>query len=227
MITLETLLLTQTKFAGTYAIDIELESWLIQILRDEDIGHAGSAAKFASEVESELVAGRDVGAGDLYVNGGSEPHVQGRFHEAARTEVGRELRQFLLHCLLHARHVLVAAGAVAGLEGDLHVRGVHGRIAGVDGRKAGVHADVRNDHAEILLGHGAADEGLQLYDVVLGLFQASAGGLLTRMTNWPASVEGKKARPRRGASSRLAAKIPANSARVEAGRATARLTDRS
>jgi hypothetical protein len=97
--------------------------------------------------------------------GRRQTHVQHGVHQAARLEVGGQLRQFVLDLLLDAAHVIVAAGLVIFLEADLHERGVHGGVAGVDGGEVGCGSDIGDDHAEVFRRDHLADQVLHFGDL--------------------------------------------------------------
>ena len=108
---------------------------------------------------------------------------------------------------LHARHVFVAAGLVVFLQADLHEGRVLRGVGGIDGGEIGRGADVGNDHAEIVRRNHLPHQALDFGDFVFGDGEcACRSGALRLITNWPASVRGKKESPSRGKSARLAPK---------------------
>ena len=47
--------LAQAELARAHAVDVQLQSGIIEILRDEDVGHAADFADLAREIESQFV----------------------------------------------------------------------------------------------------------------------------------------------------------------------------
>ena len=161
------LALVQSHFAGAHAIHIELQGGVVDILRDENVGDAGNRTDLAGELERQVVRPSHVAARNLNVDRRRHAHVQYRVHQAARLEIGRQLREVLLHLLLDAAHIFVAADLVVLLEADLHERRVHGGVGGVDGGEVGRGADIGDDHAQIFGRNHLPDQVLHLGDFVL------------------------------------------------------------
>ena len=126
-----------------------MQSRVIQILWDEDVGDVGDFANPAGQFYRRRVVGAQVGAGHLDVDGRRQAEVQHGVHQAAGLKVRAELRQLRSHSLLHARHVFIAAHLVVLLQADLNERGVLRGVGGVNGREIRRAADVGNDHAQV------------------------------------------------------------------------------
>ncbi len=103
------LFLVQPKLAGPYAVDIELERRVVDVLRDEHVTHIGQAVCPARQLGGDAVGRLEAVAAHLDVQGSRQPQVQNRIDEAAGLEIGRQLRQLLGQPPPHALHVLKAA----------------------------------------------------------------------------------------------------------------------
>ena len=70
---LDDFLFAQSQFAGARAIDVELQRGIVEILRNVDIGDAVDLPDLTGKVERGLVAGLQIRAAHLHVDGRGSP----------------------------------------------------------------------------------------------------------------------------------------------------------
>ena len=98
-----------------------------------------------------------------------------------------------------ALHVFVAADLVFRLQAHLDESCVLRGVVRIDRREVGRGSDIRHDHLADLRRNGAAgSDASTLAHVLIGQFNRVPEGAFMLMTNWPASVRGKKASPIKG-----------------------------
>ena len=156
--------LVQAQFAGSHAVHVELQSRVVDILRDEHVRDPGNGFDLRGKLQRRLIGVLLVAARHLDIDGRRQAQIQDRIHQSSRLEVCAQLRQFELHGLLYLGHIFIAAGLVVVLQAHLHEGRVHGGIGGVDGRKTGARADIGNDRRQVFGWHDAPDESLDLGD---------------------------------------------------------------
>ncbi len=169
-------LLSQAQFAGARAIDRELQRGVVEILRNEDVLHAGRQADLGRQFLRQSVAGGQTRSADLHVDGRGQTEVEHRIGETARLKIRTQLRKLPPDAAAHAVHVLIAAHLVMFGQADLDKGRVRRGVAGVNRRETGGDSDVGEDHVEVPRRNHFADEIFDFVDLQLRHFQARAGG---------------------------------------------------
>ena len=112
--------------AGLFAVDVERNAGIIQILRNVDAGHAGHGLDLRGQLlrparrrlayPCELI---------LNVDGSGQALIDDAVHQAAGLVVSRQFRHLAGERVLHAAHVFIAADAVIFIQAGLHKGRVH------------------------------------------------------------------------------------------------------
>ena len=158
-----------------FAVDVELNAGIVEVLRNEHVAHATEPAHLASDLGRSLVGLFLIVAADLDVDGSRQSEIDDRIHQSSRLKVGRKFRQIISQFCPHPAHVFITADRVLFLEADLHERRVLSGIAGVDRREIRRDADVGNDHVQISRRNHLTNVGFHVLDVLVGQFQTRAG----------------------------------------------------
>src|SRR5207245_7016443 len=72
------LALIETHLAGARAVDVELQRGVVDILRNEDVGHAWDAPNARGKLQGGGIGSFHVGTGHLHVDGRRKSQVQDR-----------------------------------------------------------------------------------------------------------------------------------------------------
>ena len=88
-------LLREAEFGGAGAVDVKLQSRVVDILRHVDVADAGNPANLAGQVGGERISGFEIRSGDLHVDGRRHAEAEHGVHQSAGLEVSRYLRHLL------------------------------------------------------------------------------------------------------------------------------------
>ena len=161
--------------ASHFAVDIELNARIVEVLRNQYVAHATELAHLRGDFGRGLVSLFLIVPADLDVNRSGQSEIDNRIHQAPGLKIVRKFRQIIRQFRSHAAHVLIAAHGVIFFEAHLNERRVLAGIAGVDRRKIRSDPDVRNDHVQVFWRNHLANVGFNTLDVLVGQFQACTG----------------------------------------------------
>jgi hypothetical protein len=193
------------------AVDIDAQRRIVEILGHEHVGDRRRQPEFARDILRDFIVRIEIGPGDLYVNRSRRTHAEDCIHQTSGGEEGSQLRHLPGHALLDPANVFITADAMFGLQADLNEPGVHGRVRRVYRREAIVDADIIHNGAQIVRPGNLLDQSFEIRDFALSVTVSLVPeGALKVITNCPASVRGKYAKPSWLYRSKLAAKTRKN-----------------
>src|SRR5271154_7016220 len=164
----------KSRHAGSFAIDIEFESRIVEILRNQNAADAAQLAHLRGNIARQVVTALQIVGAHLNIDRRGQALIHHRIHQAAGGEIGRDLRQIVGELAAHALHVGVGTQLVIFLQTDLHEGRIHSRVAGINRRKIWSDSDIREDHSAVVLGHYFLDVLLDARQILVGQFNARA-----------------------------------------------------
>src|SRR5207342_1795721 len=99
------LFLGKAKQSGFFAVDIQFQRGVIDVLRNKDVTDGFEFANWLGDFCGDPKNFVEIVSADLNVDGGGQSEINHRIHEAARLKVGTELRQLLAELLPDTPHV--------------------------------------------------------------------------------------------------------------------------
>src|SRR6266704_3799831 len=105
--------LIETQLAGMSAIDVELKSRIVEILRREYVTHSRQAPDLAGESLSDGVISIQIRSADLDIDRSRQSHVQNRIHEPTGLQVRAQVRQVRLNPAADTTHIVDTGNAMA------------------------------------------------------------------------------------------------------------------
>ena len=161
--------------ASLYAVDIQFQSWIVEVLRNENIVDRTELLQLGGRRLRNVVGLLQVVASDLNIDRSRLSLVDHRIHQTAGLKICGHIGKVCGEFLPDLLHVGVAPDLVILFQADLDERGVHSRVGGIDRGKVGRNADVRDDHVEIFWRDHTPDVLFHLGDVVVCYLDSSSG----------------------------------------------------
>ncbi len=219
--------LRKPQLAGVHAIDVHPDGRIVHVLRNVDLADAGKLADAASQVLRGGVGEFEIASVDLDVDGSGLPLIEDRVLHGSALKERAHVRKFSRDLVLHAIHVVEAAGFVAFVQRHLNGGGVHSGVGRVEGGDIVDDADVGEDHFEIFGSDGVPDQIFDLRHVVVGHFDPGSGGNLHVHSELARIGSRKERQAQKRIDPEAGHKTPRSRASVRAGCLRARRTQRS
>ena len=98
-------LLRKPQFPGMHAIDVQADGWIVHVLRNIDLAHAGKLANAARQILRDVVSGSQIAGVDLDVDRSGLPLIEDRVLHGPALEEGAHIGEFRGEFVLDAIHV--------------------------------------------------------------------------------------------------------------------------
>ena len=154
-----------------YPVYVEPQSWIIHILRDEDLADAVHLSNASSQMLRDAVDLIQIRAADLHVDRSRRARIQNGIDHRATGKECANVGELAGHRLLHPIHIFKTAEPVRFVQGYLDSCGVGARVGGVERGKIRNDADVRHNAFEIFWFNFMANQIFHLGHVLVGQSQ--------------------------------------------------------
>src|SRR6185436_8781590 len=99
------LFLRDAELGGLHAVDLEVQGWRVDVLRNEHVVDAGQCADLCRELRCGGICGGDVSAAYLDVDRRRQTQIQDGIDQSTGLKVRGQLRKLSANAFAHAVHV--------------------------------------------------------------------------------------------------------------------------
>ena len=159
-----------------HAIYIQTKRRVVHVLWDVDLANPTHLPNLCGQVLCDAINLVQIGTAHLNVDRSRHARVQNGVDHRAAGKESANIGKLFGHSLLHAVHIFETAQPALLIQLHLDRRSIRTRVRCIERGEIRNNTDVGDDPPQIIPFHRAPDQIFDFADILVGHFDASAGG---------------------------------------------------